>query len=68
MLYHIIMKIYGYFSADPYPSSSSDYMWFVGVDGSVGDGEYYSQKLCVRPVVKLPSTITGTVGETIEIK
>ena len=59
-----------YWFAAPYPSNS-DYVWGVNYNGYVygSDYDYYkSDAAGVRPVVSLPSSITGTVGETIEIK
>ena len=57
-----------YWLAAPYPSDSTD-VWNVDCGGNVNySGSYNYSAAGVRPVVSLPSSITGTVGETIEIK
>jgi len=56
-----------YWLAAPYPSGSN-YVWNVRYNGYVYYDYYYLSAAGVRPVVSLPSSITGTVGETIEIK
>ena len=54
-----------YWLAAPYPSGSR-YVWYVDCNGGVN--YYYDYSAAgVRPVVSLPSSITGTVGESIEI-
>ncbi len=56
-----------YWLAAPYPSGSYG-VWYVSYSGHVGSSSYDYSAAGVRPVVSLPSSITGTVGETIEIK
>ena len=57
-----------YWLAAPYPSNSIN-VWIVNYGGGVSDRSSYNYSAAgVRPVVSLPSSITGTVGETIEIK
>lgn len=45
----------------------SYHVWFVHNTGNVGGGSNGNTNAGVRPVVKLPGTVEGTVGETIEI-
>ena len=55
-----------YWLAAGYPSGTY-YVWYVYYNGIVSYGGYGSSNAGVRPVVKLPASIIGTVGETIEI-
>ena len=57
-----------YWLAAPCPSNSNS-VWYVSYGGYVNYYSNYNYSAAgVRPVVSLPSSITGTVGETIEIK
>lgn len=59
----------GYWLADAFMNSSSNYLKYVRYDGYVGSIEDAMEEFCcVRPLVKLPSGITGTVGMTVVIK
>jgi len=49
-------------------SSNSNGIWLVNERGEVYVSNNYTyQYFGIRPVVKLPSTVEGTVGETVEI-
>ncbi len=52
--------------AGSYPNTT-DYMWDVCL-GLVSTNGYVSAHGGVRPVVKIPGTVIGIVGETVEIK
>ena len=56
-----------YWLADEYPSST-DTVWIVRFNGGVGYYDSNGVDTGIRPVVSLPSSIEGTVGETVEIK
>ena len=56
-----------YWLAVPYPGSSIS-VWYVGYSGCVSGNSYNYSTAGVRPVVSLPSSITGTIGESITIK
>ncbi len=43
-------------------------LWNVNYNGGMSGNDYNSKSTAIRPVVCLPSDITGTVGDTVEIK
>lgn len=56
---------------DGYWLASADYangVWDVSYNGGVNETPYSYMTLAVRPVVCLPSDITGIVGDIVEIK
>ena len=56
-----------YWLAAEYPGNANS-VWGVTSSGGVYTGSYGNSTAGVRPVVSLPPSIEGTVGETIEIK
>ena len=60
--------VYRYWLAATFPNDSIG-VWSVYNEGKIDLANYYYNTYGgVRPVVKLPSNVTGTVGENIEIK
>ncbi len=56
----------GYWLATPYANYSYD-VWNVTRNCYLINSNYYVEWYGVRPVVCLPTDITGTIGETVEI-
>ncbi len=51
-------------------SYNTEYVWSVGgiqTNQTVNHGRYYYTDSGIRPIVILPNTVEGTVGETVEI-
>ena len=58
--------VYYYWLAASHPIDAYG-VWCVDYDGSLSNGHYTSSGAGIRPVVSLPSSVTGIVGESIEI-
>ena len=63
-------QINGYWLTNPLEGDTNrpNYIWHVRYSSGISADPNNCLVYAARPVVKLPSTVTGTVGETIEIK
>ena len=57
---------YAYWLTTPY-QTSNDNMWLVTYSGCKDIEKYNYTYYSVRPLICLPSNVTGTIGETVEI-
>ncbi len=64
----VVDNCVGYWTTSIYDNDMSN-VWHIGYNGTIytGNSEYNNVYLAIRPIVKLPSQLTGAVGEIVEI-